>query len=623
MRLRLLGLCACLLGLLVMGAGGARALAAEAVWRSEEPTPAGSSWPIGLGKVGDIEFWAPNRGLLITSGSPPTVPAGVWAYNGVQWHSLATVCGATDGRIAWAGPDEFWTVSDGRAGQTSQSSGGLEEAPPLEDNTLCRFANGAVIASYAHPAFEAGSYRAMHAAACIAPSDCWFAGDALPEPQVGAFHLHWNGTTLEPEPYPGEGHPVEAMAALEGDLFESVRIAAGDRVSVANAAAPALHKINPIGIEPVFEPEDEGGLGLPLYSASELPRALEALHLSVADGNLWAAASRKYGESSEEPVHANGQVTVAIREGGSWRQLIGPAHPLGPIFPPSLAAEEGQFHVGAEPGEARKAEVSAIAAEPGGGGAWLGLVGHEPSRITPRAVVTRISAEGQVLETQELPSDQEEEEGIGPKGSAAKLSCPQANDCWLVTTQGWLFHLAPETERTLPLDADPNFSGPITFRPVDQGLPQVTADAPPADTSGLQEEQPVLGAVPEAKKPEEAKVTLPLLSNVHSRLIHGTTLELKFHLAVIARVKLVAKHKRRVVAATARRTLKAGSHSLRLRLDTARWPTSLALQTHPLVPLPVVSSVTGAGATIGTETTALRSFPADPALTFAQPGRVP
>ena len=36
--------------------------------------------------MGDIEFWAPNRGLLITAGDPPTVPPGIWVYNGAGWH---------------------------------------------------------------------------------------------------------------------------------------------------------------------------------------------------------------------------------------------------------------------------------------------------------------------------------------------------------------------------------------------------------------------------------------------------------------------------------------------------------------------------------------------------------
>ncbi len=109
---------------------------------------------------------------------------------------------------------------------------------------------------------------------------------------------------------------------------------------------------------------------------------------------------------------------------------------------------------------AREAVVSAIAAEPGTESAWIALAGvRRARRRTARALFVHVSAEGKVLESQMLPSDAEEAEGVGPKGAAEKLSCPATNDCWLATTQGWLFHLAPENERTLPLDEDPNFDG--------------------------------------------------------------------------------------------------------------------------------------------------------------------
>ncbi|HYM46607.1 MAG TPA: hypothetical protein VES65_10690 [Solirubrobacteraceae bacterium] len=589
------------------------AAAAEATWRSEEPTPAGSSWPIGLGNVGDIEFWAPNRGLLITAGDPPTIPPGLWAYNGVEWHPLATVCGATDGRIAWAGPEEFWAVSDGRAGQAGESSGNLERLAPLQDNTLCHFAGGQVAGSYAHPAFQADSYQAMRAAACLGPSDCWFAGDPLEEPQIGAFHLHWSGGSLEAEPYPGEGHAVEDMRALAGHLYESVRIASGDRVAVEEARAPVVHRINPAEaapkVVPTFEPEDENGEGLPLYAPTELARGLDFLHLSAADGALWGAASRKYSEP-EEAGHKPGQVTVAIREGGTWTQVVGPEHPLGPIFPPEQSKEEEQFKLGAqEKGEAKNAVVTAVAAEPGTNSAWIGLKGAHGSAATARAVLVRVSSEGHVLEEQTLPSSREQEEGVGPKGAAAKIACPAPNDCWLATAQGWLFHLAPEGERTLPKDQDPNFAGLITFRPADQGLPQVPPDAPPSDDSGLVEEPPNYGTFAESHASVESKVTLPLLSHLRSRLVNGSTLELRFHLAVKARVRLIAERRRQVVAATPMHTLKAGGRKLLLRLNPRRWPTKLNLQTHALAPLPLVSQVTGEGSNVSTETTGLFVLP--------------
>jgi len=79
------------LSLIVVFAAATPAAAQEATWRLEQPPPpppppgvSESSLPIPLGEIGDIEFWAPNRGLLITRGNEPTIPAGVWAYNGVQ-----------------------------------------------------------------------------------------------------------------------------------------------------------------------------------------------------------------------------------------------------------------------------------------------------------------------------------------------------------------------------------------------------------------------------------------------------------------------------------------------------------------------------------------------------------
>jgi hypothetical protein len=95
-------------------------------------------------------------------------------------------------------------------------------------------------------------------------------------------------------------------------------------------------------------------------------------------------------------------------------------------------------------------------------------------------------------------------------------------------------------------------------------------------------------------------VTVPLLSRVRTRLIHRTTLEVSFHLAVKARIRLLAKRRKRIVAATAMRTLAAGDHKLSLRLDVRRWPTKLDLQTHALAKLPTVSSTSSGVGTVST-----------------------
>jgi len=593
---------AAVLALALAAAAPAEELADEggAAWRLEQPAPppapvgvTGSGTPIGLGAVGDVEFWAPNRGLLITAGNPPTVTPGLWAYNGRDWHQLAIVCGATDGRIAWAGPEEFWTVSDGRPGQ---ANGPLGEVPPLADNTLCHFAGGQVVGSYAHPAFEADSYQAMHAAGCIGASDCWFAGEAMAEPQaVSAFHLHWNGSSPLAEPYLEAGHAVEDMRAYEGRLYESVRIAPQDRHLVPDPEslrAFPLHVINP-GTSADFEAEGAA----PLYEAGEFPTALDFLHLSVADGQLWGAA----GSVREVPAGSQpGQLTVVrYSPEVGWTQLLGAEHPVGA----NLFSQEARLL----PEGAKGAALTAIAAEPGTGAAWIALESQsdaagENGGSIPHAVLARVAEDGSVSDIQVLPSAQEEAEGVGPKGAATKLACPAPRDCWMTTDRGWVYHLAPEGERSLPEDHDPAFAGLITFRPEDEGLPQVAPDAPPADDSGLPGEVPPLAtALTESVSPAtESRVAVALVSHVRTRLVRGTTLQVSFRLAVKARVRLLAERRKRVVASTEMRTLAGGDHKLLLRLDRHRWPTKLDLQTRALAKLPTVSSTSAGVGTVST-----------------------
>ncbi|MGO9322828.1 MAG: hypothetical protein ACLQBY_18785 [Solirubrobacteraceae bacterium] len=559
-------------------------------WHLEQPQPppppgaAGETLrPIGLGKIGDIEFRAPNEGLLITAGNPPTIPAGVWFYDGVSWREISKECGGTDGRIAWAGPDEFWTVSDGRPGQAGNEPGKL---PPLADNTLCHFAAPAgkleIVASYATLAFQPTSYQAMHGAGCITPSDCWFAGEPLPRGQRGAFQLHWNGSSLIAEPDP-EGHAVEDMVGFEGRLFQGVRLSSKDLITPEEeerffAGEPSvLHIINPIGAANQFVfPR----IGVPRYAPEELPEALDFFHLSADESSLWGAAN------PTQPLANGAEVTVIRDSEALWTQLIGyGSDPEGKNPFTKFDAKE----IEEEP--ARRAEdelVNSIAAEPGSESAWLALSSDNNAALGPvaPAMVARISAAGTVSERQTLPSSSEAQEGVGPKGAADKVVCPAVEDCWLATTQGWLFHRALESYPEVTDPAYPPLGQPITYRPYNG--PQIVPDAPPEDDSGLKEEGPDHGAtVAEAKLPPvELKIAAPLLTNLHSRLVHGSTLELRFHLAVKARVRLLAKRRKKVVASTPMRTLAAGSRKLLLRLNPHEWPTSLSLQTHALAPLP-------------------------------------
>jgi hypothetical protein len=606
--------------LLAAGVLSSPARAEGVEWRLEQPKPppsddgAQSEIPIGLGRIGDIEFWAPNKGLLITDGNGASVPPGVWVYNGEGWHELASECGATDGRIAWAGPDEFWTVSDGRPGQAAN---GEDILPPLEDDTLCRFAYNTatqkleIVDSYATLAFQASSYQPMRAAACVNPTDCWFAGGPLPAPQSGAFQLHWNGSSLEAEPNTNKRvESVESIGAVEGRLDESIALPLVEQVGEEEPEEvlhpSVLQEIAPEGASTPFtelHPRSKANQILPEYVPSSpefafgsFPQALEGLRLSADEDSMWAAA----GPVAEAPAEsAPAALTVLRDSGGAWSQVLGPEK--------TIEAEAGGSGK-AVPADLADDVVNSIAAEPGAEqDAWLALDTRNDvnnPNPTESALVVHVAANGSVSE-ETLPSAGERAEGVGSKGAAAKIVCPAQNDCWMATTQGWLYHLSTAEERAHPrANGEPAFSGSylITYRPPDKGVPQEPSDTLPVDDSGLEESgPPAASQLVKATAPSPfVSVSVPLLSDVHTRLIHGSTLELSFHLAVKARVRLLAKRHTKIVASTPTRILKAGKRSLDLKLDPHRWPTKLSLKTHALAPLPTASSLSSGVETVST-----------------------
>jgi hypothetical protein len=605
---------------------GAETLPGGSEWRLEQPAPPAPGAgveenvgvPVGLGTIGAVEFWSPNRGALITSGNGSTVKPGVWVYNGEAWHALTAqtpeegICGAGDGRIAWAGPDEFWTVSNGRPGQ---APGPQNTLPPLEDNTLCHFAvNGAgqfeIVKSYASLAFESTSYQKINAAACVTPSDCWFGGEALPKPAIGSFQLHWDGSSVSEEPYLPEGHIVGDMQSFEGEIFESLRLSEKDLKIRHTLEVPALHVLGAGGAgEPVPE------LAECLYGPNENLFALDYLRLSADENALWAAAGIKpEPPSSKETAgvtilhYGSTQLTPTIGqcedEGAlSWRQVVGPrTTPSGSeLFPEDV--------------------VSSIAAEPGTEDAWVAVESQaeaheaESGHPSPIAIgqLALVSAAGEVLDTVQLPV---------AKGAATHISCPAAHDCWVTTSAGWLFHLATDAERAAPQpNGDPAFSGAyvVSHRPPDEGVPPQTPTTLPVDDSGLNESRSGLEGVrvePVAEEPF-ARVAVSLLSHERTRLRHRTELEFSFHLATEARIRLIAKRHGKIVASTPTRTLQAGNRSMLLRLNLKRWPTKLELKTHALGPLPTASTRENSAAT-NTVTYSL-SFPHAGALLAAGP----
>lgn len=572
---------ACLaVGILVVSAASAGAVEAEH-WRWEPaqvpPAPAGVTtayeYGVPLGVVGEISFWAPNRGLLITGGTEENggpVASGLYAYDGRSWHQLATVCGGAEGRIVWAGPEEFWTIADQRSGQiVSTTRVGEFEAPAV---SLCHFVGAEVVGSYAMPLEEPDSWQKMDSGACYSPNDCWFGGEDGSAPNVGAFHLHWNGSTVTAV-YEPEDHAVTSMVGFQGKVYEAVELSSSDARVAGEANPPAvIHTIAPAGVEPIF-----GNLAmvsqatkklLPEYGKEVLSEALKGLDLAVdapagsAATQLWAAAS----PWASPPGGSKPAALTVLHDGAAgWSQVVpGPSGqtPLGGAVSLSGTSDE-------------------IAPEPGSEDAWLSLRGGGRG-----AEVALLEADGTLAQTDLLPEVGEE---VGYSGRSGPIACPAAHDCWMATfgepasDSGSLFHLSdgvPEEP-----DNNPVFDGAdgvITYRPPDSGIPGTYAEVFVPDDS-LANQQ----VIKEQPKPKRA-VKLPkpkakrLVKGIKSELLRHRTLVIAFTLTAKAHVQLVARANKQTVARTPRELLRPGKHRISLTLNSQHWPTKLQFEAKPI-----------------------------------------
>ncbi|HET6506118.1 MAG TPA: hypothetical protein VFG42_04975 [Baekduia sp.] len=531
-------------GLGATAAADADADADAAGWHSEQPVAAGGTVPTAIGTVYDLAFWAPNRGMLITAD-------GLWAFDGARWYRYSTVCGGTDGRIAWAGPSDFWTISDQPVGQpnpTNESRAG---------RSLCHFVNGAVVASYAQPMGQAGSYLPMRGAACLAPNDCWFGGARLPgTTNAGAFHLHWDGASLTPWPSlvahdPSVSDPdraVSDIAAFQGALYESVTVDDNPVADEPNDHPFLLHAIQ-AGTPPAFTP---------LFASPQVdygtarPSDVEGLMLSSDGATLWGVAGGK-----DPTVRGAGPVVVRF-QGGEPTALT--------LTDPDRTLAPGGF-------------VTSAAAEPGTDSAWVAYTppGEGGGSLSRLARLVRVHGDGTVDDATALPSADDD---IARKGAADQVACAAAGQCWMATNSGWLFHLGGP----LPRDDDPGLHRLITYRPSDGATPIVSPDTLPDDDSGIAppvfSQPPPVGYTPPKQSSTKAKAK-KLVTGVTRKMVSRTTLRLTFTLTAKARVQLLAKRGSKVVARSKRRTLAKGRHRIELTLDRRRWPTQLDLRAEP------------------------------------------
>ena len=554
--------------------GAAPAHATEPQWWAEQP-PAPPGYPFAgpLGVPGDLSFWAPNRGLLTVAGNG-AYKQGVLVYDGTGWRQYATVCGA-DGdsggsaRIAWAGPTEFWTIARANALQAPTNEGAV---------TLCRFRDGKVAASYASPLSGNEPWPELNAAACREPSDCWFAGPVattVDGARSGAFHLRWDGAALRAI-YAPQGRAVTDIVADGGGFLESTTV--GPQILSSTPAAPVPAEPTPLLLHGLSAAEITTDPFTPLPRDGVPKDATEVLALDREGDQLWAAG----GQATSGP---NGLIFSGGRPPLLARRVGAGAFEDVPV--PDDAFLPGESFVD-------------IAAEPGTDRVWAAVAEYPPSP-DGRAKVARIAADGTVQRVDVLPAS-------GPAlGAAAKIDCPAAGDCWMVTASGWMFHLGGGG---LAQDTEPAFAGVIGTRPDDARTPQFTPDALPVDDSQRFAPPPA----PEAETPTapQSKSLPRLLRVLRAGLKRGTLrYELRIRLARKARVGLVAERRERrrgrlrtVVVARARtRTLKPGRHTLRLTFRRDHWPTRLRFALRELDPRLAQQEPADDTVTVPTETT--------------------
>lgn len=523
------------LALLAAMPGGAAAQ--TPTWRLEQPPPpAGAPFKVPLGSPGDLSFWAPNRGLLTVEGNS-TVPRGIFSWNGESWHQLATVCGGggDSSRIAWAGPTEFWVVTEPSKPRAGAGLG------------LCHFLDGQVVGSYSTRVDAADPFRRMLSAVCNGPSDCWFGGVGSQDPlgeRVGAFHLHWDGTDLS-SVYGPQGRGVSDMEFLGGQLYESTLVGRGpeNRVDPVDLAVPEsppslLHEVGAGGfVNDPFAPAPL--LGVP-------DDGTELLGLDSDGADLWAVG----GGAASGP---------AAPSGGSVERPPLAAHLVGGSFQ-ELTLTGSTF--GATD---RLTDVAAI---PSSDDAYATVVPFADRASTnTKATVALIEPDGTTTATR-LPVA-----GAG-RGSAARIACTSATDCWLATRAGWLFHYTDGAPQTV--DTDPAFQGTIEFRP-NESAEQFVPDSPPVDDSQLFAPPEIEADEPPEDTPPKRRP--PVIKHVKTDLVGKTRLRISFDVTRKARVQVLAKRHRVVVARSKPRVFGKGHHQVSLKLSEKRWPTGLAFKT--------------------------------------------
>lgn len=535
----------------------------EATWRLEQPSPpAGARFKAPLGTPDDMEFYAPNEGLLSVEGNA-VVPTGLLFWNGRTWSRLATVCGGSGeaSRIAWAGPEEFWTITEPSEPRVGS---GL---------ALCHFKDGVVVGSYSTPLQSPDPFRPMDAAACDGPNDCWFAGIGSEDPagqRAGAFHLHWDGTNLTSS-YQPQGRGVSGLAFFDGAFYESTLVGAqaGDSTDPVTLATP--EQSGPSLIHELVGDTFTDANFLPFPYTGIPTDGMELLSAKADATDLWFS-----GGGAASGPHAPRDSSV-------------PAPPIAVRYDKPFF-QQAPIDTSLFGGNDRFVDIAPV---PGTESAWVADQAlSERGSATERAKVVLIGAGGSVaIDT--LPAS-----GAG-RGSAQLVAATGPEEAWVATSGGWLFHYTDGT--LLPEDTDPAFTTAITQRP-NESVAQFVSDTPPPDDSELFAPPPVQVEAKAASEP--LPEVIPALLKDVKVARRGLTVTISFTLTRPADVQLLAKLRGKVIARTHKERLRPGKRTLALHLQRKRWPSALSFKTRELTkPKPVPDS--GKEGKVGTGPTAV------------------
>ena len=262
--------------------------------------------------------FAPTAARLITSGNGGSVkPPACGSTTASTWRELSNQCGATDGRIAWAGPDESGCARTDAPGSRSPPAASPAPRWPTTRSATSRLVRRGRLKSSVSDGsvpFLGTSYQAMHAAGRLSSADRWFRRRSrCPNPRSGRSCCNWNGACSRRSPtYPKAAPSGTRVSVRRAPSTRACRLGNDDHV-VVKAAAPACAALDQGGGDGEESPFESVRARKPpaLLLESEFAIALDYLRLER--GRRLAAGPRQARRCPVRPKGTSRPAGVTIR----------------------------------------------------------------------------------------------------------------------------------------------------------------------------------------------------------------------------------------------------------------------------------------------------------------------